>query len=356
VTIGCSTTLYVYVTDRTLDRYKSSLPYTKLTWERVLDATSTATVTVDGESGRDFEACCAQLLDVHPWSHGIAIERNGERIWSGPITGMKFTDAGIDISCEDISGWLHERRVHEDNKWTAEDLSLIFAEIVEDAMGVDNTPGLTTQVLPTKIRGDRKIKKLQFKMADGELSELASNGVDWTVLDHVLYVGGSRKWFVPALTLSDSQIVSPSDVTEHSDVITDMVVIGSDSDEGGATVYGRARQGEQSIVDTYGVHEVTVSEDRVRDGQSAAASAQDRLDVFESPPVTFSGGELAQGAPMSVNDLLPGTKVNVSLLNACRRIDGRYFLSKVSGNHDSSTDAISVELQPRGGILEDARP
>ena len=186
------------------------------------------------------------------------------------------------------------------------------------------------------------------------VDELARDGIDWTVVDRVMYVGGEQIPDLPAVgQLHDEHFVTHEKVTERGEIITEMTVIGEGNEEEGVTIWGQVSQGNPDIEATYGVHEQVVTEDKIRDAQSAVAAAEGRMAVFRRPPVVFSGGRLDPEAPVDIMSLIPGLELDVHLDNACREVRGRYFVTKVTGKHSDSDDEVAVDLSPSSERLDE---
>lgn len=352
-TLGCASTLEVFISSRSGQQFLYKLPHTKVSWERTLDSTSKADVEVGGVAGVAYEECCDEIADFHCWAHSITVRRDGRNVWSGPITDMEFDDNGVSFKAEDVSAWLSRRRVHSRVNYEDTDLVTIFNAIVEDAISVDNEFGLITDVTPSGVYGSRDVKAAEYKMADKELSELARTGVDWTVVNRTMYIGGQE--LIPSTntpTLTDDHIVSPSKVRELGEIETEVNVLGNGKDTQGASIVGTVTNADAEV--DYGVHESVVTEDRIRDAQSAVAAAQTRLDIFRKPPTIFSGGRLSEEAPFALEDLIPGLTIPVLILHHCRRISGNYRLQKVKYSEDGGDEQVEIDVQPMGTINEEA--
>ncbi len=61
------------------------LPWSSITWQRVKNEVSVGQVTVAQANG-GIE-CCGVIGGLFPWVQTLRIERNGEAVWDGPITG-----------------------------------------------------------------------------------------------------------------------------------------------------------------------------------------------------------------------------------------------------------------------------
>src|ERR1700755_3341416 len=66
----------------------TELDFTQLTWERKLNGISEATVQLTA-------GCCGRLGDVWPWLHELAISRDGEEVWCGPVRVLPTCTSGI---------------------------------------------------------------------------------------------------------------------------------------------------------------------------------------------------------------------------------------------------------------------
>lgn len=68
------------------------LPWSSIKWQRTHNESSAAEFTIPGLDG-GIE-CCGQFGGLRCWDHMLVVERNGYRVWDGPIIGWNRGDNG----------------------------------------------------------------------------------------------------------------------------------------------------------------------------------------------------------------------------------------------------------------------
>lgn len=96
----------VFAYDQGGQRYRGEIkPIQSLTWNRVRDDISTATLRTSGFG----EDCCALLSELRCWAHEIVIWRNDERVWEGPITRIGDETDTLEIEARDPLAYVYRR-------------------------------------------------------------------------------------------------------------------------------------------------------------------------------------------------------------------------------------------------------
>ena len=344
--LGCSS-YDVFLMERGGSRMVKQLKFTSLDWNRAVDDISVAHVQLDGIQGQTGTFCCDDSELIVPWAHEIGIYRNGERVWAGPVVSKTATKTGIAVNCRDLMVWMKRRRLRRTHNFVQIDLATVFNAYVTDALLPDNSMGLVVVASPCGVKGDRRVLKEQYKQAWPELDELSRTGVDWTVLDREVIVGGAEIDLPPLATLTDASFVEFDEFdVSGSDLVTDAFVIGDGVGEAGATIIGTYSGGDR---DLYGTHELIYSESSIRDQRSAKRNAKTRWDLNHEPAKLFTGGSLSQEAEVAVSSLIPGRPVKLIITdNICDGVFGIHRLSGVSGSVGPEHDRISIKVQPIG--------
>ncbi len=358
---------------RGLGEIVGRLPFGELDWSRVLDGVSSAGLTVDGVANRSqLQRCCALMGEVEPFEHELAIYRNGYRVWSGPITSLAFPPNQIQVSAFDLSGWLQLRTLHENLNAVGVDLADIWVNYVQDAMSVDNSPGLQATVLALSgILADRLTQITEHNVALDAIAELARTGLDWTTVDRVMQAGPVLTQPPPIadalefpLLIDSSFRVAPTIMLDGTQGANCWYVQGGGAGPAGAVVFGEygpafpatpdhvaqdAAPDYAAIEDQYGRIEKVANESRVLDQPSIDANAASRYDLTKRPVAVISEGLLLPSAPIAMRKLVPGSLVQVHLSSACKPIGDLYRIKtvKVTANGDGSED-VNVEFQPLG--------
>lgn len=171
---------------------------TSVKWSRVLGDTSEATVTVSGQSIAADATCCALLQNVRCWKHELVIYRDDGSVWSGPIVNIDDQAETVEFKARDLSSWLDRRFVHlthiyggQGANQGATDTTVIFTDLVTDAMSPDTSPGLALSLdLPSGVLAQGNYTPASFKTVGPTIRELAKGSIDWYVLRRTLYYTG----------------------------------------------------------------------------------------------------------------------------------------------------------------------
>lgn len=333
--LGCATHTYV-VRDRSGGRVSAAGVLTSVTWTRVLDDVSTASVTVAG--GVD---CCGDLGGVRSWRHELSIYRGGKFVWSGPITQVQWTTDGVVIDAVDIVGLLDRRVPHQAFTFTDIDLTEIARQLIEDGFAPDD-PGHSVTVLgPAGVTGGRQYLAGVGQTAD-HLRDLAETGMDFTAVGNNIVILPETFCDVVG-RLSDADMPEGLVVAEDGTELATKVYVAGQS----TSVLGSAGVAD----DYYGLIELYLEQTSVTDTASATAAAAARLRTSSAAPVFIDtqAVTLAPTAPVSIEQLVPGWCLDITSAGTCRTITQRLKIVGVSvretGGSSSSAGQEQVQVQ-----------
>lgn len=346
--LGCTGHYDAFLAMRGARELLLPLPFTKLDWNRKVDATSTASIDVGGVTGQAWEECCLGLSELDPWEVELCLYRDNNRVWAGPVTSMPYTDDGVTINASDLSAWLYRRKFHRDHNDTDLDVCQVVWHYVNDALSVDDSMGLVVQVLNEGEEIDRLVIHAEEKMIGPEIDELAKSMVDWTVIDREMFVADGAFPASRIVTLTDSHFTALDDLDVDGDnLATDVTFTGQGTGADGPAIKGTATA-DESATSRYGVHEYVGSDDSIKRERQADRAAASRLALYGSPVVSFTGGQLDTEFPLNIDELVPGIVFDVAMTQRCRPVLGRYRLKEVSVTYDQSTDDVSITIEPIG--------
>jgi hypothetical protein len=367
-TLGCG--IYeAMIFTRGLGEIVGMVPFGQVDWTRVLDDVSTGQLTIDGVANRSqLQRCCRLLGEVNPWEHELAIYRSGYRVWSGPIISLTLPPNQVIINAFDLSAWLGARLLHDDYNAVQQDLADVWVAYVNDAMGVENSAGLEARVLAlTGQLVDRLTLLTDHNVASDAIAELARTGLDWTTIDRVMQGGPLQPQPPPYAGASPYPTLIDESFRVQPTILVDGQQMGnawSVNASGVATLYGRygphypatpdhvespAAVDYDAIEAQFGRIERLGQESRILDQASADANAQSRYELAKEPVAVISEGLLLPSAAIPMRKLIPGSIVNVHLVNCCKPIGAPYRVKavRVTGRGDGSED-VTVEFQPVG--------
>jgi hypothetical protein len=343
--LGCGA-YEAFVVERGGGATVCSVPWTTLTWGRVLDDTSTATVNAAGFSSD----CCAELSQIRPWRHELALFRDGSLVWVGPITVPKAPPPDtFEITARDLTAWWDHRLIHKDHLYdTPTDLATIFQDISDDAMAPDPSPGLDVEPTPCGITGMMDLLAVQHLMAGPKIRDIANIGIDWTTVGREVLAGGL---VVPTVSigtfLDDHFIVPPTPRLDGTAQTNAWGVRGSGGGAAGDTIFGYSIAAP-SVVALDGLLEDVATVSTIQDNDSALAAAQTRT-ALTSAVLAVENCVLSPNAPFTIDDLVPGALCDLNLEQTCIPVVGQFRLQSVTGQGQSPDgEQITVVFQPAG--------
>ncbi len=313
-------------------------------WTRKL-GTSTAGVTFAADA-----SCCesiAAMMDLAVLE--LELYRNDSRsvdnryqlVWAGPVTDLLDNrDGTFLLTAADVSYYVTDERVAGAHVWTAEDLAVIFADVITDALAVDN-PGISIVATPTGIRGDRSIAAGDAKPVGQVLGEITRTAVDWTVVGREWRVGGQqidRATILP-IQLHDEHFADPPKIRVSRSAMATRQLIRGNGVVGSA---GGARDDGVLI-------EKVADENGIIDQPSADAAAATLWDRVHEPVTVIEGtshARLDPDTPVDIQTLIPGIGVPVSV-GDCLTYVGLMRLESVSVDF-GTTENVAIALQPVG--------
>jgi hypothetical protein len=333
---GCGTHAAL-ITDRTGAVVSPADVLTHVEWSRVLNDVSTAQILArpDGD-------CCRRLAGVRSWRHRLAIWRDGEPVWNGPITQVEWSLGQVEIWAVDVLGWLDRRVPHAGIAFDGEDLTTIAQWLIEDGFAPDD-PGHQVQVVaPAGVRGGRAYTKDIGQTGD-HLRDLAETGLDYTAVGStIILLPENHSISVGRLTdadLPDGLIVAE----DGTSLATRWVVAGDEAGNvlgsaGGADAY-------------YGLLEKYEEQTSILTDDSADQAAASKVSTSLPVPVFIDTQQVTidPQAAINVPELVPGWCLDVTTTLTCRNIAQRLKIVGVKvvedGGDGDAPGGESVQLQ-----------
>lgn len=340
MTLGCAAHSYT-ITDRDGGNIASSGTLTNVQYNRLLNDTSTAVVTI----GTAAPGCCDQLGGIRAWRHRLNIFRNADLVWSGLVLNVDWTVDDVTVTGVDLFGLLDRRVPHQDFVFEGTDLSVIAEQLIEDGLAPDDPGHEITIMGRALVTGGRTYEQDTGQTAD-HLRDLADTGIDITVI-------GSRFIILPddfcdvVGRLSDDDLPQGLRVTEDgASLATRQIVAGQEEGNiigsaGGANAY-------------YGLLEVYTEQTTITTNTAATASAQARLTASATVPVFIDTQDvtLAPTANIEFNALAPGWCVDITTDSTCRRVTQRLKITGLKVTENATQEQIVLQVTATGATLE----
>lgn len=377
--LGCGV-YTVLVQSRCGGQYFCMLNASDISFNRVLNDISQATVKVPIKG-----TCCECLSDVNPWQHELAIFRNEELVWVGPIIDMEFdmVDEIATIFAKDLLTWADHRLVEladTDYEPENQDLADAYTWLLNHAYCKDPwcmTWSVTPVGIPIpdlyypafdKAGGERWGG--QYPVVGEQMRTLSQTGVDFTVVGRHLW-GGSTQIVNPVgsqVILLDNHFQSaPAVKVSGSKMGNRQIVAGGDGGRSGyfddqismiPSAVGPINQSNlDGVQQMFGLLESFQNVPMYQDVDTTVfPNAVDRqagtlYDLLSQPFVYIDGGTLAPNCPLTFKDtLIPGGLVNIELATSCKDLspEGKQLrLTQVTVSV-GETESVSIDLTPQG--------
>lgn len=318
-----------------------ALELSAVRWGRVLDDTSTASVTVPIVS----QECCEYLTSARTWCNDLAIFRDSSMVWQGPVTLLNHGRDNTVVEAQDVIAWLFRAEIINKIDFTASgsgaaDLALIAERIITESLA-DFDPNVLPflSVSLSGITGERLYDALQ-NYAGEELKELARTGMDFTALGHRIIISGETA-LARLAQLQDEDFLGELRVVEDgAGAVTKAIVHG----EGVTATAGG--------VGTCGKLTRLAKEEQIRDTGSAQAEADALVAAGDPTPLVLEvpdGVQLSPEAPLDIMDLVPGVVIPVASTATCRTVNTDLRLLKLEVEYTQSAgEVVKVTLAPTG--------
>lgn len=319
--------------------------FSRLDYGRVLDDTSQASTDVVIGGTADGDVCCEKLGDTRTWRHALTVYRDNDLVWGpGPITNLLYGRDTVKIIARDISAWLDKRKTRL--SYTFEGISAveIARTLIVDAMAPSDPAGLVdAMIIVTPATPHLYDVTVEANIYVGDaLRELAKSILDFTVVGRSIIISEQLR-YGPFARLTDEDFLADIEVEERGlEAGTDWTVVGATADV----------IGEAGGTDSYfGLLEGIIQDQDVTDPDYVLTEAQRALGVSNPPPVYINmpdDARLSPTAPVCLEQLVPGTLMDIDLRNVCRPISSRNRLTAVKVQLTGDDEQVGVTVSPAG--------
>jgi hypothetical protein len=362
-TLGCGR-YEVYFNTRGGDNFVCrARNLTSLTWGRRLNEVSEASITI-ALNGQD-EQCCNCVNTVNPWSHEMAVYRDGVEVWCGPVINATIDLEGLTASytAKDLSTWFDHRWVEirgTDIEFEEVDVTAVYDWLVQHAYYKDpwnmewylaNTGVPISRVYVAAEESDRWAG--HFQNVGNELRDLSQYGIDFTVVRRVLVSGELESSTNVTATLIDKHWAKlPTIDVVGGSMATEVGVAGGNSGYSGwydeQTWIERDTGSSFGLLQTFFPAPELDEEDTTTLPNAIAQKAYNLREIKKEPFTYVKGGSLASNAPVTFDNLIPGRVFNLALTQTCRQIQSLYRLYQVDIQLQGEEESVAVQLTPLG--------
>lgn len=301
----------------------------------------------------------------------MAIYRDGEEVWTGPVTGGEINDGNNvgRFDARDLSGWFAKRWVEvrdTDIDFEETDIIDVFNWLIEHAYYKDpwnmewlyTTARLGVPIDRTYISFDSANERWggNYPMVDAELDSLVESGVDYTVIRRVMLIGDLQSSLTATARFSDAHWVEPPTIIITGNGMATQVAVagGGGGSEGWYDDQLWIERPYDAERAKFGLLQYFESESKLDEESTEGVPnaitqrAYGLRELKKKPFEYISGGSLSRHAPVTIDQLIPGRYFRVDLNQTCRTIQGNYMLTRVSVSYNDEEETIQVDLTPPG--------
>jgi hypothetical protein len=318
---------------------------TALSWTRKLDGVSTASVSVVKMSSS--ADCCAEIGTTQPWSHELALYRDNDLVWQGPVQIITEDNNVVTIQAADVVAWMSVRINHiafdfNNSGVDQTDMAMFY---ISQAFAQDDPNVLDHIVaLPTGRIMNGSATNAYTTTWFNALDTLAKQDLDYTTVGRRILLGGDLSVLMPRLALSDRSFLTNLQlIQDGTQLATRFCANGSE---------GANNQCVGGVDTFYGLVERMVTAESINSDAEAIYNARSELDVSYPQPLVIqvpSGASLTDSAPVTMESLICGARIDVSLTSFCREIAQPMRLTSLDVSWNGQLETVAVTLDPFRG-------
>lgn len=280
--------------------------------------------------------------DVEPWVHRLNVWRGEQLAWTGPVIRTAAVGTKLTVAAADPGVWFERRKIKRGRLFSNTDLSIIAAQIIEDAFEGDDPDRIVDRMIvaPTGVFSSVTITP-NTRYVSEQLADLADLGLVWQFVAGVLIVGPAVEQIELASPLVDEHFSEPVTVIKDgAKTATSVTVLGTSSS---ATV------GVDPSEDPgFGRIERIVKADTADSVQACTVAALDELNRSKVTPrsVTVSdAARLSSSAPVQLGDLMPGVRIPIATTSTGIDLGSVMRLQTVRSIAQSGTESIMITVE-----------
>lgn len=328
-------------------------------WDRRLDEVSEAEVEMTFGGDQDY-TCCECLANIEPWCHELHIWRDGEEVWVGPIISIEYSYEGVKLRALDSLAWLSVRIPAININFTdgAGGLGAVnpteVAEYLLTLAFAEDSPTFTCEMdnlysVPVDTTDSMYFFEKFTQTALEILLDLADQELDFTTLGRTILLFGNPDPLVPLVLLNDEYIMGDVTITKDGGLQGNRFYVHFEEDAG-IPAMGEADNFYcsgpiEKLRDGDGLTESDDAEDLAELYVSSAGIAPRILEVPE-------GSKLSPDTPWTINQMVPGTRVDVAITKLCLSITQSFLLKTVEVEYGEEGEMVRVSLVPITEVAE----
>jgi hypothetical protein len=342
------------------------VPYLTLTYTRVRDDISTCVLSVS----TDDKDCCANLAKLEAGRHEIKIIRNGVGVWEGPITRIEYGQTVVTIEAKDCWHYVYRTILHEayNNAFPHTDFAterirtMMTAELSRGWEAVDPAVNIlpfldirTTEDSSQTTRNTLPFEKTMWE----EIDDMAArSGVDYTSVGRALLVYDTDYLLGRTVPLTDADFDGEVIATQYGMNLCTFSAVTDGLGNWSATRVDEDYYGPWEMLETsYSLQDtIQCAAEGASDTALAEMSAQTVRNLSNRYPTPVvvrvpDNSRLNPDTGLTINDLVPGTRIPLRATETCRKVTQEQKLDRVTFTMEGGLESITVVMSPAPGSL-----
>jgi hypothetical protein len=357
---------HFYVTDRGgVKRHFELNPMIRFRWTRQRDAISEATVFVSTESPE----CCQYMESMECGRHELVIERNGARVWEGPLTRIAYHRDYVEVEAHDVMHYAYRAIMKSkyNNAYphivTAVSrantiLSTELARFEALSPPINVVPHMVVFSTTGTAKTARNTKKYQRTVWE-EIDEMAARGgIDYTVVGRKILLFDVDDIIGKTKPMTEADFVDEIVVTQYGMELATFSAVTDGEGHYGST------QVTASLANYYGIWEILESQYDQQDSAKKAPTptaaemrSQAKRNASHRCPTPLvvrvpDGAQLAETTGVLLTDLVPGAHIPLNATQTCRQVSQEQKLDKLEVEGEVGNETFRVTLSPKPGIAD----
>jgi hypothetical protein len=348
-----------YVFDRGgMRRIVELTPMVSITWGRIRDDISTATVHLAAAE------CSEQWSQIEPGRHELVVYWGHKRVWEGPITLLTFHRDDVELQAKDVMYYpyrtiMHSRYRSQGGTVVTRAWQILRAELnrVKETLDppVNVVPHIRRITSAQDARTWRRTVAFEKTVFD-EVDSLAEDaGMDYTVLGRAILLFDTHTAVGRTQPIGDSDLLGDVRLTLYgSQLATHVGVTGADGDYGFAGALDPYYGEWEVLEDAFNEDDADASPPSQEDLDSQARSSLVGRNPTPLEVRLPANAELSPTSAITIDELVPGTQVPLRASFAGRRFNRMQKLNEVRVTEDGKGVKTQVTLVPANNTLPDS--
>lgn len=274
---------------------------------------------------------------IEPWVHTLAVYRGDLLVWFGMVRKVRAKANTLEVTGYDGSVYWGKRRTGQKRTYRNRDAAAIAMDVITDAISRDD-PLQQVEAMTMVNSGIWMTVEIPvaLKLVKDVMEDLEKQGLAWTFSGGRLILGPLPSTHTCNQLTDEHWSADIEVIKEGGDVVTDCLAIGKG-------VFGYYADHDQS---TGVLQSITKADSMVREEECSNEARRVVEEAKYAPRqvVVPSSSRLLPGAPITMDELVPGVLIPISSRQTGITVGATMALKSVTVTSDSKGENVSISL------------